>query len=391
MAGAFVVFFICSYKSEYKIYLLDWGLGFVLLALCISVSLVKKKISKCNIKSLLLIFSWLPFGLLGFVLLGGGNAFLLKLLKYSLLVSLSIPFLVILFTSDRKREKIFFYISIFWFFSNLPFVIGYFLGEVEYVNGNYFSGVYSNRNEFSLQTAIIYLLYFVHSVERWSRWVLFIAFFSLVIFSQSLSGFLVLVLGLGFFYFLKSDSFGRVKILFLSNLVILTAYFLVPSFTRKLNQIFLVFTNPSSLEVGYSVHHRLWLLLEGARISMSSPFVGFGIGNSKNLLIPKTEEFVSIGMNFGLHSHNNFIETSLNFGIIAAFIHYLPVFMVLLNCKSSRYSNGLKVLALSYVVASFTAIFYDFFIFILLYSIIIYYFIEGTAYEEKNSFSDSSA
>jgi len=371
------------YKSLYKVQFLDWILGLSVVVLSIMMVAHRQRISKAFLFTSLLALSWIPIAFITVTTIDFQGNHLSGVLLYFILCIISLGFVQPIFQNKNSSGKIFLILLILWLLVTYGFIAMYSLGKIEYENGNYFSGIYENRNDFAMQTVIITSLTYYFSNNTALKKILLFLSFVVILITQSLTALMMFLVMMYLNKFLAYKLVGKLSIFVFILLIGLLLYFFIPSFTLKLDQIFLVIINPNEIQDGYSIYYRLWLLINGFNIWLENFWFGIGINNSIFYLIPDTNLFAD--RETGFYSHNNYIELALNYGVFGLLVHYLPIIYILFNLKNHYYKQSIIVYSTIYLLSSFSAVTYNIFGFVFFYTVILYLFFKGK-YEENNNY-----
>jgi hypothetical protein len=249
------------------------------------------------------------------------------------------------------------------------------------VSGNFtyelrdFAGLFSNRNEFAIQTVILIsmLLGLVQGHNALKSLIVTLSFV-MIIASLSTKAFLIFFFVLFFPPYLKASASRKVAVALLATLALSTAYFATPNIQERITRFTMVVTAPEELKQSESAFLRVWLTVEGLRIIASKPLTGVGVDNSRMVLVPPVRQLA--GTEEGLYSHNNYIELALNAGVPGALLFYLPIMYVYFKLKRSHpYWAALKAFIFLYALLGIAMVQYNNFISIILYCLIIFLFI----------------
>jgi hypothetical protein len=381
-----IVFFLLMIfnKSEYKIRFMDWGAGLAIVILILFFILTRGRIVKKEFYVIILPLLWIMYALLVTPFVYDWNHHL-NALGLCLSITLIAIFTVIAFFSypGLRCQGVLFTVMV-WTVLNFIFLILWINGYYVYKNGD-FSGLFGNRNNFSVQTVILVCLLsgFVDT-HRMLKFVLILTNFVMIVFSLSMTGFLFFFFVIFYPLFIKVSNIKKIIIAISGIIAITTMIILLPDVQKRLIQFLLVFTDRSSLSGSGSAFLRSWLIIEGFNTILKHPLQGVGVDNSRFVLIPPVFQMRNTGT--GLYSHNNWIEMGLNAGFPGLFIFYFPVVYILIKVKKdNRYWITIKTLALLFLLSGISVVQYNVFYCILNYVLIIFlYFYEEDALFEKN-------
>lgn len=355
-------------KSEYKIRFLEWGLGAAVLLLTTAFFILRGKIAKKELAFLLAPLLWMGYALLGTLSAFDFQHHLFSLFQVASLSLIASFAIISVFTREKLPSKVLLVTATVWMLINVIFFALWLSGRYVY-EGNAFAGLFSNRNEFAIQTVVIISMLFSFTKRTFYVWLIIALSFIMVVVSLSIKGFIAFLFILFFPCFFKANFRKRIFIV-LSGLMILTAVALMFSdLQRRLVRFSMVFTNPAELRKSESAFERPWLIAEGAKLSLRNPVFGVGVDNSRFFLISPVKDK-------GRYSHNNYIEMLLNAGIIGLFLHYFPLVYIYLKTKQThKYYVAIKMFILLYAFLGLVLVEYNIFSTILLYSLPVFLYL----------------
>jgi O-antigen ligase len=382
-AIAFLLLVIFN-KAVYKIRFLEWGAGLFITIVILFFIFLRGKIVKKEFYVIVFPLLWIGYALLitPFVY---DQYHHLSTLGQCLSITLVTVFIVIaLFSYPRLRCQTVLFTVTTWTMLNFIFFLLWLGGYYVYEKGD-FSGLFNNRNEFSVETVILVclLLTFVYK-HRILKLILIFVNFIMIVFSLSITGFLFFFFVIFYPFFLKVSRIKKIFTIMSGIITIGVMVFLLPGIQARLIKFLLVFTDRSSLAESSSAFERSWLIIEGFNKILKHPLQGIGIGNSKFVLIPP--HFQIRNASVGTYSHNNWIEMGLNAGLPGFFLFYFPIIYIFKKVKKgNKYWSAIKTFSLLFLLSGVSIVQYNMFICILNYVLIVFlYFNKKDTFFEKN-------
>jgi hypothetical protein len=371
-------------KSEYKIRFLDWGAGLFITILIVFFLLTRGKIIRKEGYVIMLPLLWLVYAFLITPFVYDPKHHLGALGQCLSITVLAIFTVIALFSHPRLKCQTVLFTLVAWTVINFVVFMLWIGGSYVYENGN-FSGLFNNRNNFSVQTVIlIYLmLSFIYKYKILKIILIFMNFI-MVVSSLSITGFLFFFFVIFYPLFLKVSNIKKIIILVGGIITITTMFLWLTDVQARFIKFLLVFTDRSSLAGSDSAFLRSWLIIEGFDTILKHPLQGVGVDNSRFVLIPP---FFQINNSTGgLYSHNNWIEMGLNAGFPGLFLVYCPLIYIFVKVKKdNRHWVTIKTFALLFLLSGVSVVQYNTFVCILNYVLTIFlYFYEDEDFYEKN-------
>lgn len=181
---------------------------------------------------------------------------------------------------------------------------------------------------------------------------IFIMFGYLVLYCGSRTGFLILVVGVFLYMFIKERKMGRVRALVIGALLILCLYYLVMNYEplyvvlgSRLEQAANGLFGSGTSDASYNGRHKM--IVHGWEWFLRRPIFGYGLENFRALY---SHEY-----NFSTYSHNNFIELLVSGGIVGIAIYYSMYVYVIskLWAPATKERDRLAVCLFSVVITQF--------------------------------------
>lgn len=239
------------------------------------------------------------------------------------------------------------------------------LGEVQ-LGVHMLEGWNGNGIGFMMAQGALIGCYLFQGVDKKAvKLVYLICFFAMVLltlYTGSRTAFIMLVVELMLFFWLKNPT-KRMRNVFVSVMILLVALYLamnVESFYNvlgvRLEGLFALFSGKGNVDTSASA--RDLFIENGIKWFLEQPVIGYGLNNYRVLNRVFTGHFT--------YSHNNFIEIAVNLGIVGLVWYYsVYVYLCVRLLKESK-NNRVNVFLFSALVASIishygTVAYYDFY------------------------------
>jgi O-antigen ligase len=380
-AGAYFLLGIL-YSSQYKIKYLDWGIGGIVGGIMVLFFLYRGRTDKKEYIVVGFPLLWIGYALVCTPFVYSTTHHINSLLQTLILTSIAIFVIISLFSHEKLASRMIIFTVVIWVIVNFCFWCAWISGSYSYEKID-FSGLFNNRNEFSVHTIILMSMFlFLVKKHKHVKYFVCILSFILIVASRSTKGFLFFFFVLFYPVFLRTTVKRKVFVLLVSLVMVYGIIAVLPSIRERILRFVMVFASPAELRLSESAFLRTWLIINGFNLIVKNPIFGLGIDNSRYLLIPPHMQLD--GSDAGLYSHNNFIEMGLNAGIFGLLLFYFPIFHILFKVnKSHRFLIPIKVFSLLYIFLGLAMVQYNSFISIILYCLIIFlYYYHETAYEK---------
>jgi hypothetical protein len=380
-AGAFLLLCV-FYSAEYKIKYLDWGSGGIVSGIMVLFFLYRGKITKKEYVVIGLPLLWIGYALACTPFVYNTIHHITSLLQTLILTIIAIFVIISLFNHEKLASRVIILTTMIWIIVNFIFWVAWISGSYSYEHID-FSGIFGNRNEFSVHTIILMtMLLFLVKGHKHIKYFVCIFSFILIVASRSTKGFLFFFFVLFYPVFLRANMKRKIFVLLVSLVMVYGIIVILPSIRERILRFVMVFTSADDLRQNESAFLRMWLITNGFNLIIKNPIFGLGVDNSHYLLIPPFMQ--AKGLDEGLYSHNNFIEMALNAGIPCLLFFYLPLFYVLFKVnKSHKFCMFIKICSMLYILLGLAMVQYNNFISIILYCLILFfYYYHGIIYEK---------
>lgn len=324
-----------SFETSYVFYI-SWVSMLALTAFFIFLVSSKLNIDKLIIKIFFVVFCYF---LVGLILLpfSHDNLEHLKILIISTFYMCSSSIFSSLLLKSKLNFRGYTYLTlIVWVLVN-SILLGMFFLDLYVPVKKDFSGVFHDRNVFSITTLLVmvfsYGFYSNFNVSRLYACIFYLSISlccMMIVISKSITGLTGLFLLLGL-YALRLDRFKQVLmlilILFLFSLIIFTDNPLI----ERIERFVIAITGESDLlRQNESAFLRLYLIESGIKLVMDYPFTGMGINNAKDFVIWPLRET-------GSFLHNTYLDILTGGGVILFSVYYLPIFVSLYWLLKNKY------------------------------------------------------
>jgi len=367
-------------KSLYKIPYLDWGLAAFIFLILVLFFAARGRIKVQELQVFVLPLLWLAYALLMTFFAVDWKHHILQILLVAGLSLLASGLIIAVFTDYRRGIAISWIVS-FWVLINSFLLILWITNRIEY-SGDSFSGLFGNRNNFSLQTVIlISLTYFFVKKSLWKTITIILGII-LILASQSITGFVSIVFILAYPIYVAGNRSRRIIIIIVSIAVIILTYLIVGNLAARIDRFVLLLSDPQLLRENESVFLRSWAYTEGFKVFLQNPLSGVGVDNARYVLIPP-EGIFSHGT--GMMSHSNYLEMLLNAGLPGFILHYGLLLYILLKVTVQHpLITQIKTLIVFYFLLSFTAVTYNQFSGLFLFNLPVFLYLFHPNIERKS-------
>ncbi|GAM69587.1 hypothetical protein JCM19236_5052 [Vibrio sp. JCM 19236] len=326
-----------SFETQYIFYF-SWLSGLTLTGLFICLTLYRCKLSRAATVSLSFVVPWVILGIVFSNFAYDRPEHIKTLLITTFYMTSSVFIADMLVRSRINMEKYAYQMLILWVLVNLALLVLFFLGVYKPPKGD-FSGVFHDRNVFSITTLLVMTFAVTHLRKKPKQlytlgmYVGLIICIGMILISKSITGLLGLLV-LSVFYSFKLPINQRIIIF--STLVIALAGLLFtdnPISARIDRFLIAISGDTDSLRTSESAYLRIFLIQSGFELFSEHKWVGVGLNNAK--------EFV-IWPNRGVGSflHNNYLDILTSGGLPLFVVYYTPIFYaltwLLMNKKKVR-------------------------------------------------------
>jgi hypothetical protein len=328
-----IILIFLTYRSfQDAIFYINWIVGFFVFLLYVSISSIKIRINVVTLHTANYALCWLVIALLLTPFTKNINTHIIIFLV-SLFYTV-ICILIMHFLFDFKIDLIFLSnkMLLVWTIINVLFLIAYFAG-IYIPRKLSFSGIFYDRNVFSITTAII-IGFNLGSIKKKIRvnskeFLLFLLCFIMIVISRSLTG----IVCVGFLLIniiKKSERHSKWLILILS---VLSIFLLITTNNVILQRIMPVLMavsgRASQLYESESAYIRLYLIINGFRLGVRYLFTGVGLDNAQYYINWPSRDV-------GSFLHNTYMDIFTSIGLIGFLFYYFPIIYAffLLNKRS---------------------------------------------------------
>lgn len=316
-----------TYRSfDHTVFYINWVAGLAIIALACIIYLLRSALTHDLLKTVFASSAWIFIAIIVTPFATDQNHHLEILTISIFYIFSSIFFTELILKSSINPASAFYYVLLAWFLSNLTlfllFIIGIYLPEK-----SDFSGVFHDRNVFSITTLIVIALAISFlesssSMRRASIIFMVSICFLMVLTSRSITGFLGILTMLVFY---SQDFSFKKKIFLLFFILSITAVTLVidnPIKERIDRFILSVVGETDQLDSNESAYIRMFLLKNGFQLGLDYLSTGVGLDNARLHVIWSDR-------NTGSFLHNNYLDILTSGGLAMFISYYLPVFYIL--------------------------------------------------------------
>ena len=367
-------------KSLYKIPYLDWGLAAFIFMILVLYFAARGRIKAQEFQVFVIPLLWMAYALLMTYFAVDWKHHVLYILLVAGLSLLASALIIAVFTDYRRGIAISWIYSL-WVLINFSLLILWVFNRIEYPRDS-FSGLFGNRNNFSVQTVIlISLTYFFVKKSLWKTITIILGVI-LILASQSITGFISLVFILAYPIYVTGNRRRRLIIIILSIALIILTYLLIGNLAARIDRFLLFSSDPQMLRENESVFLRSWAYTEGFKVFLHNPISGIGVDNARYVLIPPEGKLLD---GTGMMSHSNYIEMFLNAGLPGFILHYGLLLYILLKVTVQHpLVTQIKTLIVFYFFISFTAVTYNQFSGVFLFNLPIFLYLFHSNIERKS-------
>lgn len=353
-------------KATYKLPMIDWALGALVVAATALVILFRLRMPRSLAALLLASVAWLLPGLvLTPIYQLSGHHMAAVLFTMALWVLTGTLVYVVL--AGRFAGRAVMIAATLWVLVNLAALLAYWAGVVTY-EGNAFSGLFRNRNNFAMQTICVSALVVVFCrMTWWSRAILFLATFEIFA-SLSISGMIGQAIVLGYSAWLDAHPRRKLAVVLLALGLALITVTVDSPMKRRIDTFAAVVKSPELVRPTSSAFYRTWLYVSGVDLWLQRPWIGHGLDTARFYLRPPTERFES--SEEGFYAHSNHLEILIGLGVVGWVLHYLPLIIALGMARRTNNSYAMvKMLVVLNIVLGLTVGTYIQFATIVLYCV----------------------
>lgn len=340
-----LIVILLTYRSfETKIiFYLSWLSGVFIAVLFASMTTTKVKLDRVTALILSLIVPWVVIGLLFSLFAFDKSEHFKVFIITTFYMITSVFFSDFIIKSKINIRQLTFIMVNTWSVVNLLLLVLFFLGV--YVPEKHdFSGVFHDRNVFSITTLLVIGFAVSHLDVNCSRISKFSVYssvavcFLMIIISKSITG----NLGLLVLMFLYSQRFSlmmRVIILgFLISVLFLVVITDNPLSVRISRFAIGIMGGTDSLNTNESAYLRIYLIKSGFDLVMQYPWFGVGLNNAKEFVVWPDR-------GYGSFLHNTYLDIFTSGGLPLFLVYYVPIFysfFSLIKCRV-KVKNNLSV------------------------------------------------
>ncbi|MEZ9976643.1 O-antigen ligase family protein [Vibrio breoganii] len=311
-----------SFETQYIFYL-SWSSGLMMMGLFACLTLYRGKLSLATTSSLMIVVPWIILGALIYF-----SAFdkmehikVLSISSFYMVTSVFIADMII--KSRMSMEKYSYQVLLVWIIVNSALFFLFLVGVYKPVKGD-FSGVFHDRNVFSITTLLVMAFAATHlrvrasQVYKLTLYTSLLVCVGLILISKSITGLLGLLV-LSFLYSLKLPLKHRyvlfITVLFALLLLLLTNN---PISARLERFLIAISGDTDSLRISESAYLRVYIFKHGYELFTQHMWLGVGLNNAKEFII-----WPNRGV--GTFLHNNYLDILTSGGLPLFIVYYAPI------------------------------------------------------------------
>lgn len=339
IVGSSLIVVFLTYRAFNDLFYLNWIFGTLALAVAFGVVTVTSRTIGTLLKTLLPTTAWVAVAV-SLTPFATNTSHHLKIGLVSVFyIIASLGMVEILYRSRSTQGRLFDTVLYTWVFINSVLLFLFFVGIYEPRKGD-FSGVFHDRNVFSITTVILLTLSFGLSGFRIRRmkhpWISVISVVissGMILTSKSITGLLCLGLLLAHLYFFSSRR-GRRTLLLMVSLAVLTLVVVPNPISARVERFTIAaMGRTEALNINESAYIRPYLIREGITLFSERPIVGVGLDNARfHVSWP--------GRETGSFLHNTYLDIATSIGVVGFSFYYLPIVWAL--WKASKISREVK-------------------------------------------------
>lgn len=327
-AGILLIVVFLTYRSfNHNVFYINWMAGLAIIAMAFTLALLRSKISKIFIITLGVSGAWLVVAVIVTPFVTDLQHHF-KILVVSTFYLIGSAFFVdILYRSKYDIGRIFYGLLVSWFFINAVLLIAYYT-ELYIPAKRDFSGVFHDRNVFSITTLIIVALALSHLSSLCRKERILIAFMAassiiMILVSKSITGFVGVIL---VFLFLSFGLKAVHKIAMLVLTMVLAAGVTISEnpIKDRIDRFYLSAAGQTEqLRTNESAYIRMHLITSGFHLGLDHPITGVGLDNARfHVMWPEKDT--------GTFLHNTYLDIFTSGGFLMFAFYYLPILYVVL-------------------------------------------------------------
>lgn len=336
LIGVCLIVLLLTYRSFETtfVFYLSWLAGLFSAALFISIGFFKVKIDRITTTLLTIVGVWVAVGLFFSPFAYDINEHLKILTVTTFYMLTSVFFSEFLIKSRLPFHQYTFIMLNIWALVNFILLFLFLIGVYVPSKGD-FSGVFHDRNVFSITTLLVLGFSLSHLGSLHNKISRFILYFSLIscvsmiVISKSLTG----LVGLIFLMFLYSQRYSFFKRFFLYGAGCLLLAFIImtdnPISIRVSRFALVLMGDTDLLHTNESAYLRMYLLKGGFELAMQNPWFGIGLNNAKEFVIWPDRDY-------GSFLHNTYLDILTSGGFPLFLVYYGPIFYCLFSLISLR-------------------------------------------------------
>ena len=323
LAAACLLAVFLTYRAFSDLFYVNWMAGFVVVAVFSVILLSGYKLSRAFFYTLALVMAWTVWAALITPWATDIGHHVKYLIVSSFYLVASCAFSYLLLSRSSLIPLLFSVLMWVWLAVNGLLLIAFFAGIYHPAKGD-FSGVFHDRNVFSITTVIVLTLYlaFRFPVARIESMLaglsVYLGCALMVLVSKSITGYLGLTLITVIFAF-RLSTVARFFLLSVGFVVFIGIVATENPISDRIDRFYMAATGQmEGLRESESAYVRKHLLVEGAKLAADRPMFGVGLDNAR-------EHVKWPGEDTGSFLHNTYLDIATSGGVMLFILYYLPI------------------------------------------------------------------
>lgn len=324
MGGWLIVLLLTyrSFETEFVFYF-SWIAGAFITVMYLGITALKMTIDKVTVQVGTFVILWFAIGLMISPSAYDLHEHLKVLVISTFYMCTSVAIAEYLIKSRINLKKYTFVVLVTWTVINLV-LFGSFFFEMYIPEKHDFSGVFHDRNVFSITTLIVVAFAVSHadrsssSVCQYVLYVCVAVCFVMIVISKSITGNLGIFV-LAFFYCQRYSAWTRAFALgALFSILVITLLTENPISARASRFAMAAMGDIESLNTNESAFLRLYLIKSGLDLIMQNPWFGVGLNNAKEFVVWPDRDY-------GSFLHNTYLDIFTSGGLPLLLVYYCPI------------------------------------------------------------------
>lgn len=313
-----------TYRSFNDLFYVNWMAGVTVIAAFSAVLLSGYQLSRSFFYTLALVMVWTVWAAFITPWATDIGHHIKYLVVSSFYLMASCAFSYLLLNRSSIMPLMFSAVMWVWLSVNGLLLVAFFVGIYQPAKGD-FSGVFHDRNVFSITTVIVLALYlaFRFPVARIESMVaglmVYLGCALMILVSKSITGYLGVMLITVIFAF-RLSTVNRFFLLSFGLMFFIGVVATANPISERIERFYMAANGQmGDLRESESAYVRKYLLEEGVKLASENLFVGVGLDNAR-------EHVKWPGKDTGSFLHNTYLDIATSGGVVLFVLYYLPVF-----------------------------------------------------------------